>query len=147
MKKSAIDRLTVGDMLRQQPPFVVVDSMTECGYTALRSRFTVTADSLFVSDGRLISEGLLENICQTAALRMGYSRLMSEENAGEGFIGAIRDFRVYRNPVIGTTVETTVEISHSALGMIQLYGKVYDTVDGMALADGYVTVVIRDKKP
>ena len=64
-------RVNVSELLPQQPPFVMVDCLlsfdndtTVCGYR-------VPEDGVFSDNGRLCAAGLVENVAQTCAARLG----------------------------------------------------------------------------
>ena len=64
-----IDILT---LLPQRPPFIMIDKLLSCDKIITKTRFLVRKDNIFIEQGRLTSSGLIENIAQTCAARMGY---------------------------------------------------------------------------
>ena len=50
----------------------MIDRMTRFDWTSNTTELTVREDNLFYEDGRLTSSGLIENIAQTCAARIGY---------------------------------------------------------------------------
>ena len=60
--------------------------------------FTVREDCIFVEDGHLTADGIVENVAQTCAARMGYINIIDKEHVKLGFIGAVRDMRFLRLP-------------------------------------------------
>ena len=100
----------IQEILPQQKPFVMVDSLLHFDMTKTVTRFEVKSDCLFVSDGRLSSSGVIENIAQTCAARMGYISRSSGERVRIGVIGAITGFSVSRTPLTGEVLTTTIDV-------------------------------------
>ena len=70
---------------------------------------------------RLSAAGLLENMAQTTAARMGYLALYGPEATGvvrKGVIGAIREFSVYALPQCGQTLKTSIDLVEELGDMI-----------------------------
>lgn len=105
-------------LLPQQPPFVMVGTLTGFSPELSVTETAVSEDNIFVDGGRLSASGIMENIAQTCAARVGYYNTYVLHNEVKiGFIGAIRDFTVCRNPEVGETVVTRVDILEEIFGM------------------------------
>lgn len=87
-----IDRLVSSD---------VVFSVTE---------LEVRPDNLFVDNGRMTAAGLVENIAQTCAARIGYINLNSGEAVKIGVIGSISNLNIARTPKVGEHLVTTIKL-------------------------------------
>jgi len=74
------------------------------------TQLEVRADNVFCKDGHLSAEGLMENIAQTCAARMGYINLTKNEAVKIGVIGAVSNFEVFRTPKVGELIVTTIEV-------------------------------------
>ena len=81
------------------------------------SRFTVRDNNLFFSEGRLLASGLIENIAQTCAARIGYINRLSNEVIKLGFIGAVRNLKIYKTPLAGDTIYTTITVKEEVFQM------------------------------
>ena len=103
-------RYDILELLPQRRPFVMVDRLLYCDLTVTRTQLEVREDNIFNDGGRLSTAGICENIAQTCAARLGYLSIASGEPVKLGFIGAITNMLVYRNPVTGETVETAIEV-------------------------------------
>ena len=103
-------RYDILELLPQRRPFVMVDRLLYCDLTVTRTQLEVREDNIFNDGGRLSTAGICENIAQTCAARLGYLSIASGEPVKLGFIGAITNMQVYRNPVTGETVETAIEV-------------------------------------
>ena len=96
---------------------VMVDRLLHCDLVVTETELTVREDNIMVDDGRLSACGLIENIAQTCAARMGYINLTSGKEVRVGVIGALRDMEIHALPAIGSTVKTRIEVSDEVFGM------------------------------
>ena len=116
-KKIAIDenQINVLDLLPQRPPFIMVDRLTHFDEKSAKTVFTVREDNLFCKDGVMEEAGLIENIAQTCAARVGYKqRLGNKEAVSEkikiGVIAMIHSLDMKRSPFAGEVLETSMMI-------------------------------------
>lgn len=100
----------IQQFLPQRPPFVMVDSILDVTDRAGVTQLTIRPDNLFVDDGELSAAGLLENMAQSCAARIGCINLTRGGSVRDGVIGDIRNFTVLRNPVSGEVITTLIEI-------------------------------------
>ncbi len=113
---AAID---IHELLPQQEPFVMVGRVTSFTDRVLETETVVDAANIFVEDGRFTSTGLIENIAQTCAARIGYiNKYILLKGIQVGVIGAIRDLHVSREPRVGETLHTRLEVREEIFGMI-----------------------------
>ena len=104
-------------LLPQRPPMVMVDRLLHCDPVVTETELTVREDNIMVDEGRLSACGLIENIAQTCAARMGYINLSNGKEVRVGVIGALREMEVHVLPAIGSTVKTRIEVSDEVFGM------------------------------
>ena len=70
-------------------------------------------DNIFCKNGFLCEPGLMENIAQTAGLRLGYIVYQQQKN-GEaikpplGYIGAIKNLIIHQLPPVGAELKTEI---------------------------------------
>ena len=102
----AIEDISLLELIPQRPPFVMVDRLLSCNETITMSQLEVREENIFVSQGHLSAEGLVENIAQTCALRIGYLN----DSVKLGVIGAVSNFEVLRTPRVGEQIETTIDV-------------------------------------
>lgn len=116
----------------QKAPIVMVGELVSNDEKQTVSRLTIQDENIFCSNGLFMEPGLIENIAQTAALRMGYtaSQKAGNEKAPKGFIGAVSKLKIHEFPKVGETVETTVDIKNDIFGIILIQGtsRVNETV-------------------
>lgn len=121
--------LDVHTLLPQQEPFVMIGRLEHFDMGHVISSTEVSPQNLFVESGRMIPAGLIENIAQTCAARIGYvNKYILKKGIQIGFIGAVRDLRVHALPVVGDVIHTEVEVQEEVFGMI-LVTAVVRTVD------------------
>lgn len=117
MSCSDISSVNVLDLIPQRSPFIMIDCLTHFDPVITSSRFTVRDNNLFFSEGRLLASGLIENIAQTCAARIGYINRLSNEVIKLGFIGAVRNLKIYKTPLAGDTIYTTITVKEEVFQM------------------------------
>ncbi|MBP5541891.1 MAG: pseudouridylate synthase [Bacteroidales bacterium] len=137
MTEQEYDILT---LLPQRPPMVMVDRLLHCDPVVTETEFTVREDNILAEDGRLSACGLIENIAQTCAARMGYINLSKGEAVRVGVIGALRDMEILVLPAVGSTITTRIEVSDEVFGMTlaQASSRCGDTL----LASGTIKIAL-----
>jgi predicted hotdog family 3-hydroxylacyl-ACP dehydratase len=105
---TAIDVL---DIIPQRPPFVAIDGLEYFDSVKICTKFRVQDSSIFVDDAVLSAAGVIENIAQTCAARIGYiNTYLLQDEVKLGFIGAIKNLEIHALPKVGDTLHTTVEV-------------------------------------
>ncbi len=103
--------IDVKTLIPQQTPFVMIDRMVHFDKVFTKTELTVREDNLFVRDGLLIEAGLIENIAQTCAARLGYiNTAILGDDVKLGFIGAMKSLEIKRLPAVDQMLETTIEV-------------------------------------
>ena len=122
MELSEID---IHNILLQREPMLLVDRLIH-----FDDRFTITETSIreggiFIENGALSAAGMMENIAQTCAARIGYiNKYILKKNLKIGYIGAINSYDVSDLPRVGTTITTTAEKIEEALGILLVRAEV-----------------------
>lgn len=112
------DKIDIHELLPQQEPFVMVDNLTHFDMEKTVTRTEVNESNIFVEKGVFTPSGIIENIAQTCAARIGYiNKYILKKGIQLGFIGAIRNLNLYRLPEVGETVETTIITVQEIFGM------------------------------
>ena len=113
-----IEKIDIHELLPQQEPFVMVGKLTHFDKEKTTTLTEIQADNLFVEKGLFTSSGVVENIAQTCAARIGYvNKYILKQGIQLGFIGAIRNLRLYRCPRVGEVIETTIITLQEIFGM------------------------------
>lgn len=112
---AAID---IHELLPQQEPFVMVGRLVGFDRRLTTTETIVRPDNIFVDNGEFSASGLIENIAQTCAARIGYvNKYILKKGVQIGFIGAIRNFEVKALPKAGDMITTSVEVVEEVFGM------------------------------
>jgi len=97
------------ELLPQRRPFVMIDKLLYCDLDITRTSFQVDEENIFCDNGRFTESGLIENIAQTCAARIGYINVYIDKKTIKlGYIGAIRNLEIFRLPRIGELLETKI---------------------------------------
>ncbi len=112
------------DLIPQKFPFVMIDQLTSSDDHGAMSRMTVLESNLFVEDGYLKEPGLIENIAQTAAARVGYMAMTQNNPVPLGFIGAIKDLVIHELPATGSVLETEIKLLNQVFDVAIISGTI-----------------------
>lgn len=127
-------------LLPQRPPMVMVDRLLHCDPVVTLTELTVREDNIMADGGLMSACGLIENIAQTCAARMGYINLSNGKEVRVGVIGALRDMEIHSLPKVGDRIETRIEVSDEVFGMTlaQAESRCGDTL----LASGTIKIAL-----
>ena len=113
----AIDELTIEELIPQRPPFVMIDRLVSSDEVYSVTELYIREDNLFVEEGRLSASGLIENIAQTCAARIGYINLNHGQTVKIGVIGSISNLNIERTPKVGEKLTTTIKLLEEVFQM------------------------------
>ena len=103
--------IDIRTIIPQQASFVMVDRLIHFDNVFTKTEFEIRPDNLFVEDGKFLEAGLIENIAQTCAARMGYiNTVILKDEVRLGFIGAMKSLIIHKLPAVYSLLETTVEV-------------------------------------
>ena len=106
----AIQDIPLKELIPQRPPFVMIDRLVSSDAVFSVTELEVRPDNLFVDNGRMTAAGLVENIAQTCAARIGYINLNSGETVKIGVIGSISNLNIARTPKVDEHLVTTIKL-------------------------------------
>lgn len=113
-----IRSIDVHTVLPQQEPFVMIGCMTHFEMTTSTTETLIREDNIFVDDGCFSASGMMENIAQTCAARVGYyNKYILHKDVQVGFIGAVRNYSIKALARVGQTITTKVDIVEEVFGM------------------------------
>ena len=81
-----LEQLEMTSLIPQRPPFMMVDKILSCDDTDAVTEFLVRQDNILLDDNKLSSAGIVENMAQSCAARMGCVNLMHNNPIKLGFI-------------------------------------------------------------
>ena len=96
-----VRQIDVHTLLPQQEPFVMIEQMEHFDMSTVRTSTEVLKSNIFVEDEKLDVSGIIENIAQTCAARIGYiNQYILKKGIQIGFIGAIKNLQAHSLPKI-----------------------------------------------
>jgi len=128
--------------LPHRPPFVMIDSIEAAKGRLTGSHFTILADNVMVADGCLTAGGLVENIAQTAGAATGRAAQSSGNVPSLGYIGAVKDLRIFALPRVGQTLDTEVDIVQQVMNALIVRGVVH--CEGQLLASCELKIFLQN---
>jgi len=113
----SVASIDIHGLLPQQEPFVMIGRLTHFDNRLTVTETTIGNDNIFADNGAFSTTGVVENVAQTCAARLGYINKYILKTAVQiGFIGAVRNFEVL-HPLVGQTITTAVEVVEEVFGM------------------------------
>ena len=110
--------IDVKQLIPQKPPFVMIDHLVHFDQVFTKTEFEILPDNLFVENGRFLESGLIENIAQTCAARLGYiNTVVNKDEVRLGFIGAMKSLYINKLPRVHSTLETTIEVMNEVFNI------------------------------
>ncbi|MDO4215815.1 MAG: pseudouridylate synthase [Bacteroidales bacterium] len=117
--KEFLRTIDIHKLLPQQEPFVMTGTLIHFEMNKLVTEFVIPEDNLFVNDGKFSEAGLIENMAQTCAARIGYiNKYILLRGIQIGYIGAIRNLEIKELPSVGDLITTEVNIQEEVFGML-----------------------------
>ena len=111
-----LEKIDIHELLPQQEPFVMVDTLTFFDEKTTSTKFTVRKDNIFVEDGVLNECAIAENIAQTCAARLGYiNKYILKRGIQIGFIGGIKNLVFSETPKVGDVLDTTIYVTEQVM--------------------------------
>ena len=136
-------QIDVHELLPQQEPFVMIGTLTHFDETRTVSETTIATDNIFVDDGRFSASGLIENVAQTCAARIGFvNKYIQGNGITIGVIGAVRKLVINSLPAAGQTITTSVETISEVFGMT--LAKATVTCEGEELLSTEIKISVRE---
>ena len=118
-------QIDIKTLLPQQPPFIAVDRMIHFDTATTITAFKIVDNSIFVDDGFFTEAGIMENIAQTCAARMGYiNKHLQSGKVKIGFIGSIKNLVIEELPRVGDELITTIEVFSEIFAITLVNAKV-----------------------
>jgi len=119
------EKINIEDILPQRKPFIMLDALTHFDEVFTRTRFQVKEDNIFVENNQFTASGVIENIAQTCAARMGYiNKYLYYDKVKIGFIGSVKDMIINELPKVGDELKTTIEVKSEVFAITLVNAKV-----------------------
>ena len=140
-----IGSVVVTDILPQRPPFVMIGGLSSCEGNSAESFFNIRKDCIFCdADGRFSEAGMVENIAQTCAARIGYLARQKDEDVKIGVIGAVNNMVINDTPKVGDVIQTTVVVDQEVFNMTLVRAEIRR--NGDILATCKMKIALTDKE-
>jgi len=120
-----ITKKDIAKYIPQRPPIVMIDSVLSYDSDGIETDFEVKPDNIFLTQGKLSESGMMENIAQSAAARIGYECHLRKVKVPLGFIGGISKVGIFNHPKIGQVVHTKISIEREVMGVTLIKGICY----------------------
>jgi predicted hotdog family 3-hydroxylacyl-ACP dehydratase len=121
----------------------MIDHLLAFDRVVTKTALSVREDNIFCDENRLTESGLIENIAQTCAARMGYiNKYLSNDGVKLGFIGSIRNLEIFRRPKVGESIHTQIQVMEEIFQMTLVNATV--TVGEELIASGEMKISITD---
>lgn len=134
--------IDVHTILPQQEPFVMIGNLTHFEMMTSTSETTILESNIFVDNGHFSAAGMMENIAQTCAARIGfYNKYVLKKAVQVGFIGAVRNYVIDSLPAVGSVITTRVDILEEIFGMTLASAEVM--CEGRVVASAEIKLSVR----
>ena len=105
-----LEKIEITSLIPQRPPFLMVDRILSCDDTDAVTELMVRQDNILLDDNKFSSAGIVENMAQSCAARMGCVKKLHNEPIKLGYIGEIKNLKIYRQPLLDERLTTEVHI-------------------------------------
>ena len=109
--------IPVTELIPQRQPLMLVDKVLHSSEEDTETVLEIREDNIFLDEGHLSMAGLLENMAQSCACRMGCRCIVAGSPVRIGVVGAIRNCIMERLPRLGETLHTHVCIMEEVLNL------------------------------
>lgn len=119
-----IKDIPLKELIPQRPPFVMIDRLMSSDEMYSVTELEVRNNNIFVDNERLTPSGLIENIAQTCAARIGYINLSIGQPVKIGVIGSISNLTISRTPKVGEKLTTTIQLLESVFNVTMVLASI-----------------------
>ena len=141
--RAFLEGIDVHELLPQQEPFVMIGRLTYFDMAKIVTETVVDSSNIFVDNQVFSASGLIENIAQTCAARIGYvNKYILKKGIQVGFIGAIRNLSIHRLPSVGETIVTSVDVLEEVFGMS--LAKAAISCEGEVIVNAEMKIAIKE---
>jgi 3-hydroxyacyl-[acyl-carrier-protein] dehydratase len=127
----------------QRQPVIMIGSLQEVTENRAVTQFRIDEGCIFVSGGRLLEPGLIENIAQTIAAGAGYRAVSLNKPVRLGYIAAVRDLVIHALPLVGETLSTRAEIVNEVLNVTIVHAEIWSGL--RCIAGGEMRIFLEEE--
>ena len=137
--------IEVQDLLPQREPFVMIGSLVHFDMKRTVTKTIIRESNIFVDNGIFSATGMMENVAQTCAVRIGYiNKYIIKKGIQIGVIGSIRNFEINSFPKSEDIITTTIDVRDEIFGMILADCKVM--LGDEVIATTEIKIAVTDKE-
>ena len=137
--------IDIHELLPQQEPFVMIGTLVQFDMKTTVTETVISEQNIFVDGNSFSASGLIENIAQTCAARIGYvNKYILKKGIQLGFIGAIRNLEIAELPYIGDKITTTVDVLEEVFGMTLASATI--TCNGKTLVTTEMKIAVKNEE-
>ncbi len=137
--------IEVHDLLPQREPFVMIGSLVHFDMKRTVTKTIIRESNIFVDNGIFSATGMMENVAQTCAVRIGYiNKYILKKAIQIGVIGSIRNFEINSFPKSEDIITTTIDVRDEIFGMILADCKVM--LGDEVIATTEIKIAVTDKE-
>ncbi|NMC38067.1 MAG: 3-hydroxyacyl-ACP dehydratase [Bacteroidales bacterium] len=114
----------IRDLIPQRPPMVMIDKLVNAGEKKCEGVFHVSESNPLCLGNHLTEAGIIECIAQTAAAYTGYLRLSEKKNIVRGYIGSVKNLKIYSLPEADDEIRTEIILENELLGFTIITGRI-----------------------
>ena len=141
-----IKDIPLNELIPQRPPFVMIDRLLSSDNVYSVTELEVRNDNIFVENERLTASGLIENIAQTCAARIGYINLNSGQPVKIGVIGSISNLTISRTPKVGEKLTTTIQLLEEVFNVTMVLATIKNGEEEIVSANMKIALTDIDSK-
>ncbi len=130
----------IPDLIPQRHPMVMVDRLVTAGEKTGTGTFLVSRSNPLCLGDHLSEAGIIECIAQTAAAYTGYLRLSEKKDVIRGYIGAVKNLKIYSLPQAGDEISTEIVLQDELLGFTIITGRI--VCQGIMLAECEIRILL-----
>ena len=98
---------------------MMVDKVEHCDEIDAHTSFTIVSGNILLDEDQTLSAaGIIENMAQSCAARMGCVDLLHGEPIKIGYIGDVRDAIINTQPPIGTILHTHIHVVEEVFNLL-----------------------------
>jgi len=113
------------ELIPQKPPIVMIDKLLYSDTKSARTSLTINKDNIFCEYGYFTEPGIIENMAQTASVKVGYEAKINKQKVPAGFIGEIKKLKIFLLPKINEVLITTITIEYEILNALIINAEIY----------------------
>ncbi|MDR0536864.1 MAG: pseudouridylate synthase [Tannerellaceae bacterium] len=134
------------DLLPQRHPFIMLDRMLHFDPIKTITALVIRKDNIFLDNGVLSEAGIIENMAQTCAARMGYiSKELDGGTVKLGFIGSMKNMEIHRLPEENEEIITEINVLEEVFQMTLVSISVQSTKGQIATGEMKISITDIDK--